>query len=713
LDKQELKRKSTVPPAVPAAFIPSQSYLKILGVKPPSPKKIYFPRSNKCKHKAGPTSSYNSGFKMARPAARKEGARMPNHQHPKCIWQNHPHVYVKGMVLVLTLATLSCGKKKEFDHGESLGPAIMEGTGTGSSRMTAQPVVTSSPTTTTTSTVEEEWVTVTRYRLKPAPTYNIVPVTLIVEANDDAASWSAATLPFAVAAGKIFPYGVETVAGTPARDGAWPIAFNFEYPANNFQFKSAHVLIETKRDSSDTEGIFVDGVFSGRPPSGMVNSTSAAITDHVYEPLGTNTLGTNTNRTYIEWSLAHYKRDAANFFDLNLTNLLAGTSHQPYDKVKDGRLQVVLGDDSPALKAYLVINGLTISSSELHCIDSSPYSLKNRLVHNDGNSIGVSAFSGTIKPLYQAWSDPLGQTATEFYFDTSLPDTPLDKISLTSASLSFTFIKQAAGACPMIVINGIGVSSSACNRSTANGTVVESWDEDAGASAAWSSFIAAIPNTVAGAPLSLDLIGLFGEEKVRTLLKQGKFNIALAGGVAAKSANGATLEPATSRTFGHYVDGPELAFEGSYTIESCAIVDDPNSPMTEAGFIEPAPAAPEYESYEERVLASTIKTTEVNSSESSVVNDGVSPAIASVQVQDITSTGATIYWTTDEPATSQVRWGIISPDSANDEDSNLVTFHKVTLTGLSPYKYYKFQVYSKDKYGNTSSSNIAVFTTLR
>ena len=89
------------------------------------------------------------------------------------------------------------------------------------------------------------------------------------------------------------------------------------------------------------------------------------------------------------------------------------------------------------------------------------------------------------------------------------------------------------------------------------------------------------------------------------------------------------------------------------------------------------------------------------------------PVLASIQVQDVTSSGATVYWSSDEPSSSQVLYGIGGLASGTPEDASLVTFHKVTLTGLSPFKYYSYQVVSKDKFGNPSSSAIAVFTTLR
>jgi hypothetical protein len=79
---------------------------------------------------------------------------------------------------------------------------------------------------------------------------------------------------------------------------------------------------------------------------------------------------------------------------------------------------------------------------------------------------------------------------------------------------------------------------------------------------------------------------------------------------------------------------------------------------------------------------------------------------------NITATGATIVWRTDEPATSGV--------SFNDgtaykvySDNNLTTFHSVQLTGLTPATPYTYVVSSKDVFSNGPTlSSPKTFTTL-
>jgi Leucine-rich repeat (LRR) protein len=80
------------------------------------------------------------------------------------------------------------------------------------------------------------------------------------------------------------------------------------------------------------------------------------------------------------------------------------------------------------------------------------------------------------------------------------------------------------------------------------------------------------------------------------------------------------------------------------------------------------------------------------------MTSGVSPS-------DITTSTATIAWTTDEPATSQVEYGTTAAyGSTTTLDANLVTSHSVTLIGLTADTTYHYQVKSKDKAGNETSS---------
>jgi Ca2+-binding RTX toxin-like protein len=93
--------------------------------------------------------------------------------------------------------------------------------------------------------------------------------------------------------------------------------------------------------------------------------------------------------------------------------------------------------------------------------------------------------------------------------------------------------------------------------------------------------------------------------------------------------------------------------------------------------------------------------------------DTTAPIISTVTVQDVTLTSARITWTTDEAATSQVAFGLVSgaPDGLTG-DASRVTEHGVLLTGLLPGRPYYFTPRSVDASGNSAEARQMTFTTL-
>jgi len=93
--------------------------------------------------------------------------------------------------------------------------------------------------------------------------------------------------------------------------------------------------------------------------------------------------------------------------------------------------------------------------------------------------------------------------------------------------------------------------------------------------------------------------------------------------------------------------------------------------------------------------------------------DQTPPVISGILASDITQTGATITWTTNEPATNQVEYGLTtSYGSTTNLDENLATSHSVSLSGLTAGTTYHYRVKSEDASGNEAVSGDRVFTTL-
>jgi hypothetical protein len=95
------------------------------------------------------------------------------------------------------------------------------------------------------------------------------------------------------------------------------------------------------------------------------------------------------------------------------------------------------------------------------------------------------------------------------------------------------------------------------------------------------------------------------------------------------------------------------------------------------------------------------------------VGDNKSPVVSSMQASEVTNSSAVVQWLTDEPGTSQIGYGIGNTSTLTTNDTNLATFHRVTITGLSPYKVYTYKVMTSDSEGNQTITASKTFQTLR
>ncbi|HDS74316.1 MAG TPA: hypothetical protein ENN56_02145, partial [Firmicutes bacterium] len=97
----------------------------------------------------------------------------------------------------------------------------------------------------------------------------------------------------------------------------------------------------------------------------------------------------------------------------------------------------------------------------------------------------------------------------------------------------------------------------------------------------------------------------------------------------------------------------------------------------------------------------------------SIIADTTPPVYVSMPiVTSTTTTSATIEWTTNEPSTSVVTYGLITgPRNQTASDPALVTNHRVTITGLNPGVTYGFGTRSADAAGNLSVERTGSFTT--
>jgi hypothetical protein len=94
------------------------------------------------------------------------------------------------------------------------------------------------------------------------------------------------------------------------------------------------------------------------------------------------------------------------------------------------------------------------------------------------------------------------------------------------------------------------------------------------------------------------------------------------------------------------------------------------------------------------------------------VLDTTSPVISAVASSSVTGSAATISWTTNETADSQVEYGLTtSYGSSTALNTAMVKAHAQTLTSLTPDTTYYYRVKSKDAAGNQAVSGSYSFTT--
>jgi hypothetical protein len=93
--------------------------------------------------------------------------------------------------------------------------------------------------------------------------------------------------------------------------------------------------------------------------------------------------------------------------------------------------------------------------------------------------------------------------------------------------------------------------------------------------------------------------------------------------------------------------------------------------------------------------------------------DTTPPVISAISAPLITSSGATITWTTNEASDSQIEYGATTAyGGTTAPNGGMVTSHSQNLSGLAANTLYHYRVKSRDAAGNLATSPDKTFTTL-
>jgi parallel beta-helix repeat protein len=92
--------------------------------------------------------------------------------------------------------------------------------------------------------------------------------------------------------------------------------------------------------------------------------------------------------------------------------------------------------------------------------------------------------------------------------------------------------------------------------------------------------------------------------------------------------------------------------------------------------------------------------------------DTTAPTISGMSTSNVSSSGATANWTTNEASTTQVEYGTTTAyGSSTTMNTAMVTSHSAAMSGLAAGTTYHYRVKSRDAAGNTATSGDYTFTT--
>ncbi|RLI52719.1 MAG: hypothetical protein DRP09_17345, partial [Candidatus Thorarchaeota archaeon] len=98
-----------------------------------------------------------------------------------------------------------------------------------------------------------------------------------------------------------------------------------------------------------------------------------------------------------------------------------------------------------------------------------------------------------------------------------------------------------------------------------------------------------------------------------------------------------------------------------------------------------------------------------NTFKTATTSDSAAPVISGITVASLSNSTAIITWQTDEPGNSVLQYGTSSAGwgsfTSVESNADMVTFHSVSLTGLSSTTQYHFMVGSTDAFGNGPDLN--------
>jgi len=178
-------------------------------------------------------------------------------------------------------------------------------------------------------------------------------------------------------------------------------------------------------------------------------------------------------------------------------------------------------------------------------------------------------------------------------------------------------------------------------------------------------------------------------------------------GAGSVSASGATVSWTTDEASDSQVDyGLSSAYGSSSALDATLVL---SHTVTLSGL---AASTTYHYRVKSRDAAGNLATSADSTLTTMAPPDTTPPVISGVAAGSITTSGASVSWTTDEASDSQVDYGLTSTyGSSTQLDSTLVLGHSESLSGLTAGTTYHYRVKSRDAAGNLATSADFTLTT--
>src|SRR5206468_314119 len=173
------------------------------------------------------------------------------------------------------------------------------------------------------------------------------------------------------------------------------------------------------------------------------------------------------------------------------------------------------------------------------------------------------------------------------------------------------------------------------------------------------------------------------------------------------NATGATIAWTTNETSDSQVEYGTTTAYGSSTTLNTALVTSHSASLSSL-----ASSTTYHYRLKSRDAAGNLQTSGDFTFTTAAAADTTPPVISGISSSSISSSGASIAWTTNEASDTQVEYGTTTAyGSSTDRNSAVEASHNASLSGLAASTTYHYRVKSRDAAGNLAVSGDFTFTT--